>query len=413
MDRQILTLLVEPIRNDLAITDTQISILSGFAFAILYTLVGLPIGRLVDIHSRRLIIAIGAFTWSVMTALCGLANSFWQLFLARTGVGVGEATLSPSAYSLITDYFPPEKLARAMSIYIMAIFIGAGGAMMIGGLIVAMVPAGSQVTLPVIGVIGQWQLAFIIVSLPGLLVAGLMFTVREPARKGLSSSLSTDNHIVPVKTVIRYGVQRWRVFLPHFVGFSLFNILGNGIAVWIPTFFIRTHALGAGEIGAKFGLLLLLFGTLGVVLAGTLADQLRQRGIKDAPMRLSAIAVLLIIPFAIAMVYMPNDTWAFVMLAPTILLMSVPAVLAPTALQLITPNQLRGQFSAAFLFATTLLGLGLGPTLVALLTDYVFADATAVGHSLAVVTLIAGLLSVLVLKSGLRPFRQSLETVTN
>ena len=183
LDRQILALLIEPIRQDLEITDFQISLLLGLAFGIFYTALGIPIGRLADRRSRRGIIAVGVTIWCLMTAACGLARNFSQLFLARIGVGVGEATLNPSAYSLISDYFPRQRRGRAISFYNMGVSLGAGVAMVVGGQIIAFAFDTPRVTLPIVGELYAWQLVFLLVGLPGLLIAALMITVREPERR--------------------------------------------------------------------------------------------------------------------------------------------------------------------------------------------------------------------------------------
>jgi MFS family permease len=186
IDRTLLSLLVQPIRHSLHISDLQLSLLSGFAFALFYTCLGLPIGRLVDTGSRRLIIVLGIAGWSTMTALCGLTSSFWQLFLARVGVGIGEAALSPGAYSLLSDVFPPRSLPRALSIYSAAIYIGSGLALIGGGALIGLAP---RLSVPGFGVLEPWQSLFVLVGLPGFGVALLMLTVREPARNGVSAAL--------------------------------------------------------------------------------------------------------------------------------------------------------------------------------------------------------------------------------
>ncbi|MGH9937465.1 MAG: MFS transporter, partial [Blastocatellia bacterium] len=185
IDRQILSLLVGPIKRDLGISDTRIGLLQGLAFALFYTLMGLPVGWLVDRYSRRTIIAAGVFFWSLMTALCAVAGNFWSLFAARLGVGVGEATLGPAAMSLTSDYFPKEKLGGALSVYAMGIFIGSGLALIVGGTVVSAVAGMPAVTLPIIGEIASWRLTFLIVGAPGLLVGLLVYTVREPLRRDL------------------------------------------------------------------------------------------------------------------------------------------------------------------------------------------------------------------------------------
>src|SRR5712691_1532753 len=179
IDRQILSLLVGPIKRDLGITDTRVGLLQGLAFALFYTLLGLPMGRFADRGSRRNLIALGVFFWSLMTAVCSVARSFWSLFFARMGVGVGEATLAPSAFSLISDYFPRERLGTALSIYAMGIFIGSGLALIVGGTVVGAVTHLPAIDLPVLGTIASWRLTFLIVGLPGLLVGLILYTIRE------------------------------------------------------------------------------------------------------------------------------------------------------------------------------------------------------------------------------------------
>ncbi|MCI0489999.1 MAG: MFS transporter, partial [Blastocatellia bacterium] len=179
IDRQILSLLVKPIQRDLGINDTEMGLLQGAAFGIFYTLLGLPMGWLADRISRRNLIAVGVFFWSLTTALCAVAKSFGSLFFARMGVGVGEATLAPSAFSMISDYFPKERLGTALSVYAMGIFIGSGLANIVGGTVVGSVVDMPAVDLPVIGTIASWRLTFLIVGLPGILVGLLLYSARH------------------------------------------------------------------------------------------------------------------------------------------------------------------------------------------------------------------------------------------
>ena len=183
VDRQIFSLLVRPLRHDLHISDTQVSYLIGLGFVVFFALFGIPIGRLADIYSRRLIIALGLVTWSLFTAACGLAHTFPQMLLLRMGVGAGEAALSPAAYSLITDYFPRNRLATAISVYSMGIYIGSGLALIVGGMVVEETSRMPAVQVPVLGLMASWRLTFLIVGGPGALVSLLVLTVREPLRR--------------------------------------------------------------------------------------------------------------------------------------------------------------------------------------------------------------------------------------
>jgi MFS family permease len=209
IDRQILSLLVGPMKRDLGISDTQMSLLQGFAFAVFYCLAGLPIGRMVDSRKRVNIISIGVFVWSVMTALCGTAHAYWQLFLYRMGVGVGEAALSPAAYSMIADYFPPKRLGFALGVYGMGVYIGAGLALIIGAAVIGLVSSGGDIVVPLFGEVYAWQLTFFVVGLPGILIALWVWTVREPERRGyMRKEIAEDGTEtaveVPVSEVFAY-----------------------------------------------------------------------------------------------------------------------------------------------------------------------------------------------------------------
>ncbi|WP_101756651.1 MFS transporter [Oceanicoccus sp. KOV_DT_Chl] len=263
IDRQILTLLVEPVRADLQLSDFEISLLQGFAFSLLFAVVGLPLGRLADVRNRRSIIACGISFWCMMTAACGLSNTYWQLFLARMGVGVGEASLSPAASSLIADSFAPEKRAMAYSVYHLGYPIGGGLALIIGGLVLSALDGVEQVNLGWAGEFRAWQLAFIIVGLPGLLIAGLMFSFREPARQDRLHC--QEGQSVELSVLWHFIRQRWQAFGAHLSSVSFLGMLAIGTAIWYPTFLIRTYDMSASEAGYSFGLVMGFCGTAGVL----------------------------------------------------------------------------------------------------------------------------------------------------
>ena len=408
IDRQILNLLVEPIKYDLKLSDTQISLLQGIAFALFYTILGIPIARLADIGNRRLIIAIGVFIWSLMTAACGLARTFLWLFSARVGVGVGEAALSPSAYSIISDYFPADKVTRAIAVYTGGSFVGAGLAYIIGGLVVDVVTSLGTVDIAVLGRIHAWQVAFIVVGLPGLLLALVILSLREPARKGLVANSGGRYQSVPISEVIRFLRSNWQTFACHFGGFSVIVLLSYAILAWTPTVFIRVHGWTAGQIGVVFGAIILVCGTSGVVSAGWLCDWLRHRGYADANLRLISIGAICLVPFGLAALLVADEWLALLLMVPLTFLWSLPHGVGPAALQPITPNQMRAQISALYLFTINLIGLGLGPISVALFTDYVYGDPSFVHYSLATVIGAAAPVSALVLGIGCKYYRQSL-----
>nr|MCS5654047.1 MFS transporter [Candidatus Neomarinimicrobiota bacterium] len=218
VDRIIMSLLVIPIQSDLGISDTQMGLLMGLAFAIFYVAIGIPIAKLSDEKSRRIIVSIGIFLWSLMTAACGLAKSFSHLFFARIGVGVGEATLSPAAYSMIADYFSENKLGRAIAVYQSGALFGGGLAFIIGGIVVNYAVNADSITLPIIGVLQPWQIAFIVVGLPGVLMALVMLTVKEPKRTGMKEEFGKS---VSIRDTVSFVVTNWRVYMAVFVGFGM------------------------------------------------------------------------------------------------------------------------------------------------------------------------------------------------
>ncbi|MDG9760712.1 spinster family MFS transporter [Pseudomonas sediminis] len=402
VDRQILNLLVEPIRRDLAINDTQMSLLMGLSFALFYTVCGIPLGRVADTRSRRGLIAVGILFWSAATAACGMAKLYWQFLLCRIGVGVGEAALSPAAYSLIADSFPAERRATAISVYSMGVYLGSGLAFLVGGLVIQFASAQGDVTLPVLGEVRPWQLIFLILGGAGVLFTLLMFAVKEPARRGAGAGVA-----VPLSEVGRYIRANRRTVLLHNFGFAGLAFAGYGSAAWIPTFFIRTHGWDAGQVGIVYGSIVAVFGCLGIVFGGRLADWMAKRGRSDANMRVGLYAALGALPMVVLYPLVDSAFWASVLMAPTVFCLSMPFGVAPAAIQEIMPNSMRGQASAIYLFVITLIGLGVGPTAVALVTDFVFADDAALRYSLLIVTTLAVSTSIILLAKSLKPYRES------
>ena len=402
VDRQILNLLVGPIRRDLVISDTQMSLLMGLSFALFYTVCGIPLGRLADTKSRRGLIAIGVLFWSAMTAACGMARLYWQFLLCRIGVGVGEAALSPAAYSLIADSFPAERRATAISVYSMGVYLGSGLAFLLGGLVIKFASAQGDVLLPLLGEVRPWQLIFLILGAAGVLFSLLLLAIREPARRGVGAGVA-----VPLIEVGRYLRANRRTVLYHNFGFAGLAFAGYGSAAWIPTFFIRTYGWDAGHVGVVYGSIVAVFGCLGIVFGGRLADWMAKRGRTDANMRVGLYAAMAALPCVVSFPLMDNAMWAAVLMAPTVFCLSMPFGVAPAAIQEIMPSAMRGQASAIYLFVITLIGLGIGPTAVALVTDYLFADDQALRYSLLIVSTLAVSSSLFLLAKGLQPYRES------
>ncbi|WP_192979891.1 spinster family MFS transporter [Pseudomonas sp. EggHat1] len=402
VDRQILNLLVEPIRRDLAINDTQMSLLMGLSFALFYTVCGIPLGRVADTRSRRGLIAVGILFWSAATAACGMAKLYWQFLLCRIGVGVGEAALSPAAYSLIADSFPAERRATAISVYSMGVYLGSGLAFLVGGLVIQFASAQGDVTLPVLGEVRPWQLIFLILGVAGVFFTLLMLAIKEPVRRGAGAGVA-----VPLSEVGRYIRANRRTVLLHNFGFAGLAFAGYGSAAWIPTFYIRTYGWDAGQVGIVYGSIVAVFGCLGIVFGGRLADWMAKRGRSDANMRVGLYAALGALPMVVLFPVMETAFLASLLLAPAVFCLSMPFGVAPAAIQEIMPNSMRGQASAIYLFVITLIGLGVGPTAVALVTDFVFADDSALRYSLLIVTTLAVLMSIILLSKSLKPYRES------
>ena len=404
IDRQVLALMVGPIRADLDISDTQFSLLLGFAFAIFYTLLGIPIARLADSKNRRNIIAIGIAFWSIATVACGLARDFWHLFLARIGVGAGEAALSPAAYSMLADFFPKDKLGRAIGIYSSGVFIGIGLSFIIGSVLVTGIQAVGGIDLPILGHLNAWQATFVIVGAPGVVIALLVTTLTEPPRgQGTKPAAS-----MPIRTVLQYASQHRAVYLYHFAGFAMLTLLFNGIMAWAAEYFIRIHEMERVAIGRQLGILSVIFGGSGIIVGGLCSDWLSRRGFLDAPIKAGLLGTILLAPFAIAAPLVPDPTISLWLFAPLLFFVSFTFGPAATGLQLVTPPAMRAQMSAVYLFVVNLTGIGFGGTATALLTDYVFKNDLRLHWSMATLALIGSLLAITLLTLAQNPYKRSI-----
>ncbi|MDE0989333.1 MAG: MFS transporter [Pseudomonadales bacterium] len=406
LDRMIMGLLVGPIRESFAISDTQYSLLAGLAFSLFYAVMGLPLARIADLGNRRNLISAGIAVWSFMTALCGLAHGYWTLFAARVGVGVGEATLGPAAYSMIADYFPKSLLARALSVYMIGVTLGSGLAYMVGGAIVGYVSNMDEIIVPVLGEMEGWQLTFFIVGVPGLLISILVATtVREPERQGVAA----DDSYLPLSDVVSYVMAKKRAYLGHIFGISIFIMVVYALNLWGPTYFIRLFDYSPAQAGWVFGLIMIGAGTAGLLLAGALSDRLVTGGIQDGYIKVILFSMVAIIPCATALGFVENDQLAIVAMSFAIFFSAFQGGISGGAIQLMTPNRMRGQVMALFLLTANLIGLGLGPTIIALTTDYVFGYDAAIGKSIALCTVILCPLAALILWRSLPSINRLLE----
>jgi MFS family permease len=402
IDRTTISLIVEPMKRDLQISDTQIGMLQGLAFALLYTFLGLPIARLSDRHSRRAIIAGGVFIWSIMATMCGLARTALQLFVARIGVGVGEAALSPAAYSIITDSFPRSKLGSAFGVYNIGITIGAGVAFLVGGIVVAAVSqAGATYTLPLLGEVRAWQMVFIVTGAPGIVLPLLLLTFREPARRGIMRASSAQPAAAPprppLREVLAYIWLNRKFYFLHFFALALLAMCGYCVAAWLPTAIIRAYGVSYGQVGKVLGVSTILMNSTGMLLAGILCDRLTRKGRKDAPIIVALISTCGIAVFSCLPTLMPTVTLVWIAIFVSGLTFNAYNGVGPMAVNQVTPNQYRAQVSAVYLFVVNALGLGVGPTLVPLLNDHLFHDPLKIRYSLIIVVLCAALTAIILL----------------
>ena len=400
VDRMIIALLVAPIKADLDLSDTDIGLLHGFAFALFYTFVGVFLARLADTWNRTSLIAIGVLIWGTATAASGLAGSFAMLFAARIIVGVGEATLSPAAYSLISDYFPPEKRARAMSVYTSGIYFGVGAALIFGGLVIGWVGREGTMHLPLVGDVVAWRAVFIAVGLPGLFFFALVrLFVREPPRRELSVA-------PPTFAAFRsfFKGQR-RLYLSHYIGFSFLVMYSYSFSAWTPSLLARSHGLSPVDASLQLGVMILLTAPAGVMLGSVISQRLRQKYGRGAAMRVGVISASSAIVPAILFT-LADDPWlALMLIGLTQFLITLPFGVAPAALHEVTPNQFRGQVIAIYLLFINLIGLGLGPLMVGVLTDYVFRDESMLNYSMLVLAVVLLPLSAVLLARATRIFQ--------
>lgn len=410
VDRQILSLMIEPIKHDLMLSDTQFSLLQGLAFSLFYAFMGIPIAALADKQSRIKIISIGIAFWSLATAACGLSKNFIQMFIARLSVGAGEAALSPAFYSIVTDLFPKEKLGRALGLYAIGAFIGSGLAFLIGGYVISLLKNIDSVILPVIGQLKTWQLTFFIVGLPGVLLALVMIlTVKEPARKGLKVDQNGQLIQASFKNSIAFIRTHRKTFFCHFIGFSFYTMMLYSLLGWAPAFYMRHFGLDASQTGYILGSIILVANTAGALFCGWLIDYFSKKGYSDAAIRAGMIGCAALIVPSVLFTQVNNIYLSFALIFIAMFFSTFPIPASAAATQMLTPNQLRAQVSAKFLLVSNLIALGVGTTAVALLTDKYFQNTLMVGHSISIVNAVAGVIGVFLLYKGCKYYRESIQ----
>lgn len=378
VDRMALSLVIDPIRRDFGLNDTQVSALAGLAFVVCFVLFSFPFGRWVDRSAARpKALTLGVSLWSLAMLGCGLATNFWQLFLGRMLVGVGEAAVNPVAYSIIPDSFPPRRRGSAMAIYASGASIGGGLAVYLGSLLLTWAER-AQPSLPGIGVLAPWQVLFVGLGLPGLFVAGFVhLSLRDPPRRAPGAMPASS------RDVAAYFAEHRALFLLMFLGFSGFAISNYAFTVWGPTYFMRVHHMSVAQVGLISGLGFAVFGTTGMILGGLWADRMQRRGHPEAPVWVSLRIAWIQAPFFLGAYLSPEPRLAVVLFCCGMFTASMVGGLQGAMVQALTPNRMRGQAAAVFLTVVNVLGLGVAPTVTAAMTDYVFGGPAEIGKSLA------------------------------
>ena len=397
IDRQVLGLFLVPVQQSLGVSDTQMGLLHGFSFAIFYAVMGLPIARLIDSGNRRLIICIGMFVWSAATVACGFASEYWQLLLCRIFVGVGEATLVPGTVSLIADTFKPHDRGKAMGMFSAGGTTGMGLSMLAGALLVGYL---STLTFsnPTLAAMETWQLVFVVVGVPGIIISFFLMTTREPGRRN-------EQLRAPISEVWGYLKGNGRTYTLLFTAACMYGIAYLAHLAWTPALLIRRFDLTTPEAGLLFGLVLIFCAPTGAAFGGYLADHLLKKGITTARVWVSVLATAGLGVFGVLYTLTDNLTVLTVLMVPCVFLSScyIPCLFA--AIQDITPGTMRGQMTAIYSGVENLIGFGLGPLLVGILTDKIFNDPMMIHLSMALVIGIPAVLGVVIFIVGMAPYR--------
>lgn len=383
IDSGSITLLVGPIKQDIGATDTQMGLLLGLSFAAPFALLGLPAGYLVDRISRRRIIGIGVVLWSAMTLSCGLAQTYWQFFLGRSGIGVGEAAITPASYSLFRDSFPIEKRGRAFGIFTAGNYIGAAAGVMITGALAGLVNAGALKSVPWIGGLHAWQAVLVIIGAFGIPLSLLSLTFREPPRR-VEGSIAQSG--VTFREAWEQIKSKWPIYLPLVVWITCFFGVAISYGSWMPTIIARTWQLPPAQIGLFFGGCLLICAPIGAWCGGHAIDVLHQRGRRDAAEIVGVWVTIIFIPFGIAAPIVPGVGEMFFALGAQLLVAGAYQPVGASLLAKITPPRVMGKVTAVYLLAYYLLGRGLGPFVVALIADNFYSGPQALGFGLGTAT---------------------------
>ena len=406
-DRQIPTMLIGPIQADLGLSDTQIALLGGVAFSVFYAVMALPLGFAVDRVSRAKVLGTGVMTWSVMTALAGFADSFLKLFGARVGVAVGEAVIAPTSVSLIGDYYPPNRQGRALGIISAGVYVGMGMALIGGGFIIEYLTELGGLTIPGIGYFKPWQGTFLIVGVPGVLVAIATYMIVEPERRQVRAE-----RVLALEIVTHIKAHSRAIGL-MFTGIIFMGMVSYSYIWWAPIMLVRTYDMSISEVGYSLGVVTIISATIGTIGTGTVIDFVRKRGHLDAPLRVCACIAAIAAPFGIAAPLMPNPALSLALIFVLMMLISGMTPSGLTAVGNIATSTTRGQLTGVYTLVLMVFSMSLGAQLTASFTDFVFMDQSRLNWSVSLTAAIGLTLAAIFLAVSLRPFRKSINVLNS
>ena len=404
LDRWILALMVGPVKDHFGVTDTEIGLLMGLYFSLFYVTLGLPFGWFADRYNRVKIISLAMFFWCSMTVMCGLAKNFSQLVFARLGIGLGEAALTPSANSIVTDYFPRSEQSRAISFLNMGVAMGMGFAYLIGGWIVSWMMTQPPLPLPILGALETWQIVFIVAGLPGILVAALVWTtIREPRRR---ERLAKNAHDASVRKCVAYVSANRSAYLPLFLGLVGSPLVGSTLQ-WLPTLFDRVWGWKTGQFSFAYGCILLIFGPIGAITGGFFITYLVKQGHKDGPLIASIVAMIILVISTGLLPLATSPEMALCFLIPSTLSGAMSAACGAAAMLFITPGEFRAQISSLYILTINGLGMLIGPLAIGLLNDQFFTSTDGVRWSLMTVIFAGSGVLTVYLASGRQAYSES------
>lgn len=402
LDRQMLALMINPIKTDMGLSDTQLSLIVGAAFAISNMAFTLPAGIAADRLSLRMLLGTGAVVWSVATAICGLTSNFVQLLLARAGVGAAEAVIQPSAFSLLRRAVAPERHGRAFSVFYMSNMIGTASALLVGGMLLAALERSDLSGIPLLNEVRPWQAALLLMGVVGLPLTILLTTVAEPVR----AQHTTQNSNLGYRAAFAFICRNRRFYAPLWIAQISYMTLAVGAGAWAAAMAGRSYGLSPGEVGKALGLSMLISSPIGLILLGWIVDRMGQSAGLKGVVGVGLLAAVMAWISAVVMPLAPTFQWYIIGMTASFLVSQGPMPTFATVLSSITPPQLIGKITAIQVVLIGLFSMAMGPTIVAALSDNFFSGSRALSHALSLFSLAFGAFAVLGLAALHRQLRR-------